>query len=187
MQRPTPDPTAQGQESVWAYPRPAAAEPTARLVRVEHRGVTVAETRHAIRTLETSHPPTYYIPRDDIMVGVLRASGRRSLCEWKGQAVYFDIFIAGDVLRKAAWSCPAPTIAFESLRGTSRSTPTASIPAQSVGSARFRSPATSTAAGSPPGRRARTKASQAAASGKRQQRSSSWLQKHDIQHGPTIL
>jgi hypothetical protein len=33
--RPTPDPVAPGQESVWRYPRPAIVEPSDRPVRVE--------------------------------------------------------------------------------------------------------------------------------------------------------
>ena len=114
--RPTPDPAAPGQESVWSYPRPAIAEPTSRRLLIVHRGVEIAATGRAVRTLETSHPPTYYVPREDVAAGVLRQTGQRSLCEWKGQAVYFDVLAGGDVLAGAAWSYPAPTPAFESLR-----------------------------------------------------------------------
>ncbi len=37
------------------------------------------------RVLETSHPPTYYLPLDAITPGVLRASpsGGKTMCEWK--------------------------------------------------------------------------------------------------------
>ena len=114
--RVTPDPVAPGQESVWAYPRPAVAEPTSRRLRIVHRGAVVADTARAVRTLETSHPPTYYVPREDV-AGVLRPTGRRSLCEWKGQAVYFDVEAGGEVIAEAAWSYPAPTPAFAGLRG----------------------------------------------------------------------
>ena len=115
--RPAPDAARPGQESVWSYPRPAIAEPTTRRLKVVHRGVLVAETTRGVRTLETSHPPTYYFPREDVAPGVLRPSGERSLCEWKGAAAYFDVLAGGDVLRAAAWSYPSPTAAFESLRG----------------------------------------------------------------------
>ncbi len=80
----TPDPVAPGQESVWSYPRPAVAEPTARRLRIVHRGAVVAQTARAVRTLETSHPPTYYFPREDVAPDVLRPTAQRSLCEWKG-------------------------------------------------------------------------------------------------------
>ena len=82
---PRPDPPAAGQESVWTYPRPAIAEPTPRRLRIVHRGAVVADSVRGVRTLETSHPPTYYVPREDVAAG-LRPTGRRSLCEWKGQA-----------------------------------------------------------------------------------------------------
>ena len=117
MTPPKPEPAAPGQESVWAYPRPAIAQPTSRQVRVEHRGVVVAATRRAVRTLETSHPPTYYVPYEDVAAGLLHPTRRRSLCEWKGQATYFDVRVGGDVLAEAAWSYPTPTPEFESLRG----------------------------------------------------------------------
>ncbi len=115
--RPTPDAARPGQESVWSYPRPAVAEPTIHRLRVLHRGVAIADTSRGVRTLETSHPPTYYFPREDVAPGGLRPSGERSLCEWKGAAEYFDVLAGGEVLRAAAWSYPSPTPAFESLRG----------------------------------------------------------------------
>ena len=45
-------------ESVWEYPRPPAVVPSAKHVVVGLGGTVVAETRQALRALETSHPPT---------------------------------------------------------------------------------------------------------------------------------
>jgi uncharacterized protein (DUF427 family) len=53
-------------ESVWDYPRPPRLELTERHLRVVHAGVMVAETRRALRILETSHPPVYYFPPQDV-------------------------------------------------------------------------------------------------------------------------
>ncbi len=114
---PAPDPVAPGQESVWAYPRPAIAEACTRHIQIVHHGETLADTRASVRTLETSHPPTYYIPREDVAEGVLRPSTRRSLCEWKGQANYFDVCVGGEVFEDAAWSYARPTPAFATLAG----------------------------------------------------------------------
>ncbi|MBM3927558.1 MAG: DUF427 domain-containing protein [Sphingomonadales bacterium] len=114
--RPTPDPTGPGQESVWDYPRPPIAEPSARHVRIEHAGRIVADTRAAVRTLETSHPPSWYLPPDDVAMTFLQRSERRSFCEWKGQAVYWHLAIGNRVLRDIAWSYPDPTPAFAILR-----------------------------------------------------------------------
>ena len=106
-----------GQESVWDYPRPAIAQPSDRRIRIEHRGTVIADTRVAVRTIETSHPPTYYIPPGDILMDALRPSARRSLCEWKGQATYFDLVAGGETIRDVAWSYRRPTPAFASIAG----------------------------------------------------------------------
>jgi uncharacterized protein (DUF427 family) len=114
--RPQPDPAGPGQESVWAYPRPAIAEPCAARIVIEHAGVIIADTRASVRTLETSHPPSYYIPPCDIAPGVLRRATGSSLCEWKGAAVYWDVVVGGGVLARVGWSYPNPTPKFALLR-----------------------------------------------------------------------
>jgi len=121
MMRPKPDPVKPGQESVWDYPRPAVAEACSSRIVIEHRGVIIADTRGAVRTLETSHPPTYYIPPADIAGGALRRGEGTSFCEWKGAARYWDV-IASDgkggeiIVPRAAWSYPSPTDSFKILR-----------------------------------------------------------------------
>lgn len=114
--RPRPDPAGPGQESVWSFPRPAIAEPTDARIVIEHRGRIVADTRAAIRTLETSHPPSYYIPRVDIAPGTLKRAEGRSLCEWKGAAAYWDVVVGDAVLARVGWSYADPTPAFAALR-----------------------------------------------------------------------
>jgi uncharacterized protein (DUF427 family) len=114
--RPRPIPAGPGQESVWSYPRPAIAEPAAAHVLIEHARLVVAETRNSIRTLETSHPPSYYIPPADIAPGVLRRANGSSFCEWKGIAIYWDVVIGDVVLSRVGWSYPDPSRAFAMLR-----------------------------------------------------------------------
>ena len=114
--RPTPERPEAGQESVWAFPRPAVAEATSAHVVIRHRGSIVADSRRAIRTLETSHPPSYYIPRDDIALDCLRPAGGGSFCEWKGHALYWDVVIGDRVLPRIGWSYPNPTADFAMLR-----------------------------------------------------------------------
>lgn len=113
--RPQPDPVGPGQRSVWRFPRPAIAERCAALVRIEHSGTIVASSRGSVCTLETSHPPTYYIPTDDI-AAELRRAAKSSFCEWKGLATYWDVVIGDVVVPCAGWSYPDPTPAFEMLR-----------------------------------------------------------------------
>lgn len=114
--RPKPDPTLSGQESVWDYPRPAVAEPCERRIVIEHRGVTLVDTCQAVRTLETSHPPSYYIPPEDVDMTALERSAASSFCEWKGSASYFDVVVGADRFANAAWSYARPTPAFAALK-----------------------------------------------------------------------
>lgn len=114
--RPKPEPALPGQESVWDYPRPAVAEPCSAHILIEHRGETVAETRRSVRTLETSHPPSYYIPPDDIAPTVLERTEGSSFCEWKGAANYWDVVIGDHRLDRVGWSYPNPSLAFDKLR-----------------------------------------------------------------------
>jgi len=113
--RPKPEPTAAGQESVWSFPRPAVAERTAAHIVIEHQWSRIVGSRQTVRTLETSHPPSYYIPREDIAPDVLRRAEGSSFCEWKGVAEYWDVVIEGTVIERVGWSYPSPTPAFAIL------------------------------------------------------------------------
>lgn len=113
--RPSRIPPGPGQESVWDYPRPPALARVARPVRVVLAGVTVAATRRALRVLETSHPPNYYVPPDDIDPASLEPSERRSFCEFKGLARYWTVTAGERVETDAAWSYPDPSPGFEAL------------------------------------------------------------------------
>lgn len=105
-----------GQESVWDYPRPPRVEPTDEEVVVRLGGVEVLRTTRALRVLETSHPPTYYLPRADFVAGALRPAEGSSFCEFKGQASYLDVVGGDAVASGAAWFYPEPSRGFEALR-----------------------------------------------------------------------
>lgn len=114
-----PDPVAPrpGQESAWSYPRPPRLEPTARRLVVVLGGETIAETTRGYRVLETSHPPNYYFPPDDVAPGALERSAGRSYCEFKGKANYFTVRSGGRVEVDAAWGYERPSPAFEAIMG----------------------------------------------------------------------
>lgn len=99
-------------ESVWDYPRPPALEPCRRRARVEHAGELVADSVHALRVLETSQPPGIYFPPEDVRMDLLSEHPRRTLCEWKGQARYWNVAGA----EAAAWSYPEPLGRYAALR-----------------------------------------------------------------------
>jgi uncharacterized protein (DUF427 family) len=109
-----PDP---GQESVWDYPRPPRVEPSAETVEIELGGIVVASTTASLRVLETSHPPTYYLPVEAYAEGVLRATGGMTFCEFKGSATYFDLVTPARSVARAGWTYARPSPGFESLLG----------------------------------------------------------------------
>ena len=108
---------APGQESVWDYPRPPRVEDSTRHIQVWFNGVLLADTRRAKRLLETSHPPTWYIPPEDVKLEHLRENpDDSSWCEWKGLTHYYDVEVDGVRAASAAWFYQMPTRMFEELR-----------------------------------------------------------------------
>ena len=106
-----------GQESVWDYPRPPRVEAVSKRLRVVFNGITIADTHHGFRVLETSHPPCYYLPQADIRMEYLtQVPDYGTFCEFKGGAVYWDLLLDGRAVSKVAWSYPAPAPGFEVIR-----------------------------------------------------------------------
>ena len=109
--------TPPASESVWDYPRPPRVEPSKRRVRVIVGGSVVAESTRAVRVLETSHPPGWYIPREDVRMELLRPTTRQTTCEFKGQATYFHVSAGGRDRREAAWTYERPLPGYEAITG----------------------------------------------------------------------
>lgn len=116
MNRPKPISPGPGQESVWSYPRPPRLERVEKRIQIVFNGVTIADGTGAYRVLETSHPPNYYLPPTDIVMAHLRPATGRSMCEWKGQAGYYDVVVGKRVAARAAWTYRAPTPAFAAIK-----------------------------------------------------------------------
>lgn len=104
-------------ESVWAYPRPPRVEPCTHRATVIFGGAVIADSRTALRLLETSHPPTIYFPRDAVDMKRLQPGRGASVCEWKGTASYWDITTPSRAAHAAAWSYEHPNPAYASLTG----------------------------------------------------------------------
>jgi uncharacterized protein (DUF427 family) len=113
MSPPQRTPPAPGQESVWDYPRPPRLEATSKRLQVIFNGQTIADTTRGYRLLETSHPPTYYIPPEDVQMQFLHRTGHSSICEWKGQAGYYSVVVGEKTAVNAVWfyATPQPTYA----------------------------------------------------------------------------
>ena len=106
-----------GQESVWDYPRPPIIEETDQHIEVVFAGEIVAETTRALRVLETSHAPTYYIPAEDIRVDLLAPGDHIRYNEFKGEAHYYRVALGGRSVDDAAWSYTVPAPGYERLQG----------------------------------------------------------------------
>lgn len=105
-----------GQESVWDYPRPPKLELTNKHLKVIFGGKRIAETNRAFRVLETSHPPVYYFPPEDVRMEFLTLDANSSFCEWKGRAGYYSIEAGGKRRENAAWFYADPTKAFAEIK-----------------------------------------------------------------------
>lgn len=102
-------------ESVWDYPRPPRVEPTHERVLVRLGGEVIVDTTEALRVLETSHPPAYYLPRSAFADGALSPAPGTSLCEYKGVAHYLTVGAGGAIAERAAWFYPDPSPGYEVL------------------------------------------------------------------------
>ncbi len=115
--RPEPISPGPGQESVWDYPRPPRLETVDKHIRIIFNHELVADTHRAKRILETSHPPNYYIPLDDIRAEYLTPSTHATYCEWKGRANYYGLQVGDRQAQAVAWYYPKISPAYAELKG----------------------------------------------------------------------
>ncbi|HVL85779.1 MAG TPA: DUF427 domain-containing protein [Pseudonocardia sp.] len=132
--RPRPGRAGPGRESVWEYPRPPRLEADHRRAVLRYGGVVVADTTDLVRVLETSHPPTFYLPRTAFGARLVPVE-RTTFCEWKGAARYVDVLVgarrrcarsAGGTRRRIAATPSCTTVSPSTPRRSTRSRSTAS-------------------------------------------------------------
>ena len=111
----TPVTPGPGQESVWDYPRPPRVEATTDRIRIRFGGETIADTTDAVRVLETSHPPVYYLPRSAFPEGTLEKAAGARFCEFKGAAKYVTLRGGSARAESAGWYYPNPSPGYELL------------------------------------------------------------------------
>ena len=104
------------KENVWDYPRPAICQPHKGTVEVIINNKTIAKSNNVFRVIETSHPPTYYFPPNDVNVKLLKISKNNSFCEWKGTASYLNLHLDTIKILDIAWFYPSPEREFKSIK-----------------------------------------------------------------------
>lgn len=114
---PVQDGASAAVESVWDYPRPPALRRVHEHIEVWLGGEQVAVCDEAIQVLETSHPPTYYLPVSAFREGALEPVRRRTFCEFKGFASYYDVVAGARRAERAAWHYPGARGRYAELRG----------------------------------------------------------------------
>ena len=106
-----------GQESVWDYPRPPRLERSPKQIKIVVNNIAIADSKNTYRVLETSHPPVYYIPLEEIKSEYLKPSNQqRSFCEWKGFASYYNLVVKDKEISNAGWYYPQPTEYFTPIK-----------------------------------------------------------------------
>jgi uncharacterized protein (DUF427 family) len=106
-----------GQESVWDYPRPPRNERSLKQIKIVFNEVIIAQSSNTYRVLETSHPPSYYIPPEDIKLEYLKpVASNKSFCEWKGIAAYYNLQVEEREVINAAWYYSQPTAEFATIK-----------------------------------------------------------------------
>lgn len=78
-------------------------------------GAVIVDTSEALRVLETSHPPAYYLPRSAFADGAFVPAAGSSFCEFKGRAGYLTVISGDATAERAAWFYPTPSPGFEVL------------------------------------------------------------------------
>ena len=104
-----------GQTSVWDFPRPPRLSEDTREVVIRWGSREIARTTRAMLVLETAHPPSFYLPWDDVARELLQPAPGSSFCEWKGPARYWSLVDQARRIDGVAWSYPQPLDGAEAL------------------------------------------------------------------------
>jgi uncharacterized protein (DUF427 family) len=81
-------------------------------VRVERDGQVIADSHSPLVLRETGCPVRYYLPQKDVRTELLTASGTTTHCPFKGDASYWSLPDAPDLV----WAYPEPRADVESIK-----------------------------------------------------------------------
>lgn len=86
-------------------------------VRVTFNGKVVAQSSAALVVRESRYPAVFYLPRADVVPGVLQATSHHTHCPFKGDASYWSLTVDGRTAENAVWGYDAPFDEATALRG----------------------------------------------------------------------
>jgi len=96
--------------------------PESRRVKVVFGGMTIADTKAALRVEETGHRPVHYLPEKDVRLDLMRPTEHHTRCPYKGEASYWtiEVPVEGGAVQQsenAAWAYPSPYDEVKGLAG----------------------------------------------------------------------
>lgn len=103
------------QESIWEYPRRPILRPSRAEIEVIHGDKIIAHTIRALLICENGHPPSYYLPPEDVRMELMEPSEQKTFCEWKGVASYFHLITEGKPIPNVAWTYEEPSRGYEGI------------------------------------------------------------------------
>jgi uncharacterized protein (DUF427 family) len=86
-----------------------------RRVRVLFGGQTIADSRRAVLLREKGLKPVYYLPRADVEMELLHATGERTTSDTRGEATRWTVAVGDRVAENAAWTHDDPPAGAEGL------------------------------------------------------------------------
>lgn len=90
---------------------------SSRHVEVLVDGVKIADTRRPYLLFETSLPPRYYIPPEDVQMQYLSPGEGHSVCPYKGVAGYHTVTVNDETYPNLVWSYPDPIPESPKIKG----------------------------------------------------------------------
>jgi uncharacterized protein (DUF427 family) len=91
--------------------------PTGRHVEVFLGGEKLASSDRAVVLAETGLPDRYYLPPEDVRTDLLRPTGTKTTCPYKGDACYWSAEVGGQLHKDVVWSYPDPIPAAAGIAG----------------------------------------------------------------------
>jgi uncharacterized protein (DUF427 family) len=86
-------------------------------VEVRLAGQLLATSDHPVLLHETGLPARYYLPREDVLLELLRPTSFHTTCPFKGEASYWSIDIDGQTHDGIVWSYETPLPAAGGIKG----------------------------------------------------------------------
>lgn len=88
-----------------------------RPLRVSLSDTVIATSPFSLQLHETGLRTRYYIPLSSIDTSILRPSGTKTRCPYKGTAEYYDVIVGGETYKDVVWFYTQPTVECAAIAG----------------------------------------------------------------------